>query len=43
MSDQVFNAVAALGLGTIAAIVLFVPVAAYEYRRDGNKIGRAHV
>ena len=36
MSDQVFNAVAALGLGTIAAIVLFVPVAAYEYRRDGT-------
>lgn len=36
MSDQVFNAVAAIGLGTIAAIVLFVPVAAYEYRRDGT-------
>lgn len=36
MSDQVFNAVAAIGLGTVAAIVLFVPVAAYEYRRDGT-------
>ncbi len=36
MPDQVFNAVAAIGLGTIAAIVLFVPVAAYEYRRDGT-------
>lgn len=36
MSDQVFNAVAAIGLGTIAAVVLFVPVAAYEYRRDGT-------
>ena len=36
MSDQVFNAVAAIGLGTLAAIVLFVPVAAHEYRRDGN-------
>ena len=34
--DQVFNAVAAIGLGTVAAIVLFVPVAAYQYRRDGN-------
>ena len=36
MPDQVFNAVAAIGLGTLAAIVLFVPVAAHEYRRDGT-------
>lgn len=30
------NALLATGLGTIAAIVLLIPVAAYEYRRDGK-------
>ena len=36
MSDQVANALLATGLGTVVAIVLLIPVAAYEYRRDGR-------
>lgn len=36
MSDQVANALIATGLGTVVAIVLLIPVAAYEYRRDGR-------
>jgi len=36
MSDQAANALIATGLGTVVAIVLLIPVAAYEYRRDGK-------
>ncbi|WP_436700734.1 VanZ family protein [Nocardioides sp. BYT-33-1] len=36
MSDQVMNAVIATGLGTVVAVVLLLPVAAVEYRRDGR-------
>jgi glycopeptide antibiotics resistance protein len=36
MSDQVANALIATALGTVAAVVLLIPVAAYEYRRDGR-------
>jgi glycopeptide antibiotics resistance protein len=36
MSDQVANALIATGLGTVVAVVLLIPVAAYEYRRDGR-------
>ncbi len=36
MSDQVLNAVVATVLGTVAAVVLLLPVAAVQYRRDGR-------
>ncbi|KAA1420223.1 VanZ family protein [Nocardioides humilatus] len=36
MSDQATNALIATGLGTVVAVVLLIPVAAYEYRRDGK-------
>lgn len=36
MSDQATNALLAVGLGTLVAIVLLVPVAAYQYRLDGR-------
>lgn len=36
MSDQVANALIATALGTLVAIALLIPVAAYEYRRDGR-------
>ncbi len=36
MSDEAANALIATGLGTVVAIVLLIPVAAYEYRRDGR-------
>ena len=36
MSDQATNALLAIGLGTLVAIVLLVPVAAYQYRLDGR-------
>ncbi|GAB2979620.1 VanZ family protein [Nocardioides montaniterrae] len=36
MTDQAMNALVATGLGTIAAIILLVPTAAYQYRLDGK-------
>lgn len=36
MGDQAINAVVAIALGTVAAIVLLVPTAAYQYRLDGR-------
>ncbi|WP_408897616.1 VanZ family protein [Nocardioides sp. R1-1] len=36
MSDQVLNAVIATVLGSVVAVVLLLPVAAVEYRRDGR-------
>ncbi|GAA3821139.1 VanZ family protein [Nocardioides panacisoli] len=36
MSDQVANAAVATGLGSVVAVLLLVPVAAFEYRRDGK-------
>ena len=36
MSDQVLNGLLATALGSIAAVVLLVPVAAVKYRRDGR-------
>ncbi|WP_300644120.1 VanZ family protein [Nocardioides sp.] len=36
MPAQLFNAVVAIGLGTVVSVLLFVPVAAYQYRRDGE-------
>lgn len=36
MSDQALNAITAIALGGVVALVLFIPVAAYEYRRDGR-------
>ncbi|MDO9496865.1 MAG: VanZ family protein [Nocardioides sp.] len=36
MSDQATNALLAVGLGTLVAIVLLAPVAAYQYRLDGR-------
>ena len=36
MSDQVLNAVVATVLGSAVAVVLLIPVAAVEYRRDGR-------
>ena len=35
-SDQSTNAVLAIVLGTVAAVVLLIPVAAVQYRRDGR-------
>lgn len=36
MSDQAFNAIAAIVLGTGAAILLLIPTAAVQYRKDGR-------
>ncbi len=36
MSDQVMNAVIATALGTVVAVLLLIPVAAVEYRKDGR-------
>jgi hypothetical protein len=36
VSDQATNALLAVGLGTLVAIVLLAPVAAYQYRLDGR-------
>lgn len=36
MSDQATNALLAVGLGTLVAILLLAPVAAYQYRLDGR-------
>ncbi|WGX96991.1 VanZ family protein [Nocardioides sp. L-11A] len=36
MSDQLMNAVIATALGSVVAVVLLLPVAAVEYRRDGR-------
>ncbi|GAA1513664.1 VanZ family protein [Nocardioides humi] len=36
MSDQMLNAVVATVLGSVVAVVLLLPVAAVEYRRDGR-------
>ncbi len=36
MGDQGSNAIAALILGSVAAVLLFIPVAAVQYRRDGR-------
>lgn len=36
MSDQAVNAAIAVALGSVAAIVLLVPTAAYQYRLDGK-------
>lgn len=36
MSDQTTNALIAVLLGSVAAVVLLVPVAAYQYRLDGR-------
>jgi len=36
LSDQTVNAVLAVVLGTVVAVVLLIPVAAIQYRRDGT-------
>ncbi|WP_370248425.1 VanZ family protein [Nocardioides sp.] len=36
MSDQLTNALLAMAGGTVGAILLFVPTAAYQYRLDGR-------
>ena len=36
MSDQFLNAITAVALGGVVALLLFIPVAAFEYRRDGR-------
>jgi hypothetical protein len=36
VGDQGTNAIAALVLGSLVAILLFIPVAAVQYRRDGR-------
>lgn len=36
MGDQGTNAIAALLLGSLVAVLLFIPVAAVQYRRDGR-------
>jgi glycopeptide antibiotics resistance protein len=36
VSDQVANALIATALGSVVAVLLLVPVAAFEYRRDGR-------
>ena len=36
MGDQGSNALAALILGSVVAVLLFIPVAAVQYRRDGR-------
>ena len=36
MGDQGTNALAALILGSVVAVLLFIPVAAVQYRRDGR-------
>lgn len=36
MSDQASNALIAVALGSVVALVLLVPVAAYQYRLDGR-------
>ncbi|KAB2813243.1 VanZ family protein [Pimelobacter simplex] len=36
MSDQLMNGVLATALGSVVAVVLLLPVAAVEYRRDGR-------
>jgi hypothetical protein len=36
VGDQGSNALAALVLGSVAAVLLFIPVAAVQYRRDGR-------
>ena len=36
MGDQGTNAIAALVLGSVVAVLLFIPVAAVQYRRDGR-------
>ncbi len=36
MGDQAINAVVAVVLGSVAAVVLLVPTAAYQYRLDGR-------
>lgn len=35
MSDQATNALIAVALGSVVAVVLFAPTAAYQYRKDG--------
>ncbi len=36
VGDQGTNALAALILGSVVAVLLFIPVAAVQYRRDGR-------
>ena len=36
MGDQGSSALAALILGSVVAVLLFIPVAAVQYRRDGR-------
>lgn len=36
MSDQTFNGIAAVVLGLLVSVVLLIPVAAIQYRRDGR-------
>jgi glycopeptide antibiotics resistance protein len=36
VSDQLFNALAATALGLVVAVLLLVPTAAVQYRRDGR-------
>ncbi|GAA3672082.1 hypothetical protein GCM10022237_34700 [Nocardioides ginsengisoli] len=36
MSDQLVNGLLATALGSVAAVLLLIPVAAVEYRRDGR-------
>lgn len=36
MSDQTTNALIAVALGTVVAVVLLIPTAAVQYRRDGR-------
>ena len=36
MSDQALNALVAIGLGSVVAVLLLVPTAAVRYRRHGR-------
>ena len=36
MSDQAMNAVIATALGSVVAVLLLIPVAGVEYRKDGR-------
>ncbi len=35
MYDQAINAALAIGLGSVVAVLLFAPTAAFQYRKDG--------
>ena len=39
MGDQATNALVAIVLGTVLAVLLLIPTAAVQYRRDGRLVG----